>query len=63
MTATHGQTSSHNRLQSLRDRHAQLEEKIQEEQKHPAMRGDLIRRLKAEKLRLKEEIEDHRERA
>ena len=45
------------RLQSLRDRHASLQDRINEEDLRPRPDNDALGRLKREKLRLKEEME------
>lgn len=45
------------RMDALRKRHALLEGRIFEEQKRPFSSGDMLRKLKRQKLRLKEEIE------
>ena len=44
------------RVESLRAKHAALEERISEESLHPYQDDDQISRLKREKLRLKDEI-------
>lgn len=44
-------------LTSLQTKHEKLEQKIHEEAKHAAADELLIRRLKEEKLHIKEEIE------
>lgn len=44
-------------LEALRARHAALELEIREGMRHPASGMEEIRRLKAEKLRIKDEIE------
>ena len=59
MQTSRGLVSSQpGRLEALRARHAAIDERIQEEQKSPAMSDTLLRRLKAEKLMLKDEIQD-----
>ncbi len=45
------------RLQALRNRHALLSEQLETEMKHPAANPVALKRLKIEKLRIKEEIE------
>ncbi|MCS6778707.1 MAG: DUF465 domain-containing protein [Geminicoccaceae bacterium] len=47
-------------IESLRSKHARLEELIQEELHRPLPDQGLISRLKKEKLRIKEEIERSR---
>lgn len=54
-------SSEPGRLEALRSRHAALKELIRQEQKHPATEGDILKRLKLEKLKLKEEIEQIRQ--
>ena len=44
-------------IAQLRERHRQLEARISEEQNHPAGDEFVVRNLKREKLKLKEEIE------
>jgi len=44
-------------LKALRKRHADLEEKIRKESAHPARNDQAIRRLKEQKLHIKEQIE------
>ncbi|MFN3213504.1 MAG: YdcH family protein [Henriciella sp.] len=44
------------RIEELSKRHAQIDEKIDEEQKRPARNDIVLRDLKRQKLRLKEEI-------
>jgi len=53
-------SSQPGRLESLRAKHEALKERIHEELKHPATGGDILKRLKLEKLRVKEEIEEIR---
>lgn len=48
------------RLDALRARHAELDRRIHDEMKRPAMSESLIRDLKARKLRLKDEMEEGR---
>lgn len=45
------------RLQSLKNRHAVLSAQLENELKHPHKSEIALKRLKIEKLRLKEEIE------
>ena len=54
-------TTSHAHLEALRSRHAALDSLINEERRHPSMSDILLRRLKVEKLRVKEAIELGRE--
>lgn len=64
MPSTRGQSSSHNNhLNALLDKHELLGRRIEKEQKYPSMREDVLRRLKAEKLRLRDEIEQERHQA
>jgi hypothetical protein len=44
-------------LQALKKRHAELEEKIHKESNYAARNDQIIRRLKEQKLHVKEEIE------
>ncbi|MEL6860398.1 MAG: DUF465 domain-containing protein [Pseudomonadota bacterium] len=44
------------RIEELSKRHAQIDEKIHEEEKRPAGNDIIIKDLKRQKLRLKEEI-------
>ncbi len=44
------------RLEALRTRHATLARRIEEEEKHPSTGSPFIRRMKIEKLRLRDEI-------
>ena len=50
------------RIRELGVRHQSLERAIQDELAHPAADEDLIRELKRQKLRLKEEMESLRAR-
>jgi hypothetical protein len=55
----HAQLSPHakdNRIQALRDKHAQIEHAIHEENKHPACSESAIRAWKLKKLHIKEEL-------
>lgn len=45
------------RLQALKTRHAALSAQLETEMKHPAPNDVALKRLKLEKLRIKEEIE------
>ena len=45
------------RMESLKGRHASLENRIHDEDTRPRPDGDALNRLKLEKLRLKEEME------
>lgn len=56
-------SSQNARLQALRSKHAAIQDQLHEEQKHPAATDDLIRRLKLEKLKIKDEIEEEIRRA
>lgn len=51
------------RLQALREKHSILEAQISNEQSRPSASHVLIKQLKIEKLRLKEEIVHELERA
>ncbi|APH54665.1 putative cytosolic protein [Granulibacter bethesdensis] len=55
------------RIESLKDRHAALENKIAQEEIRPRPDEDTLTRLKLEKLKLKEELDrlqqDHGEQA
>ncbi len=44
-------------LESLRERHAALEDRISDEDRRPRPDSDVLTRLKIEKLHIKEEIE------
>lgn len=58
MMTDRGTASPNNKyLESLRARHAALEEQIHQEQKVPAPNMAALRDLKRQKLRIKEEIE------
>ncbi len=50
-------SSQNARLQALRQKHAAIQDKIHEEMKHPSIGAEILLRLKREKLRLKDEIE------
>ncbi|NVN11900.1 MULTISPECIES: YdcH family protein [Nguyenibacter] len=45
------------RIHSLRLRHARLDDRIYDEDRRPSPNSSVLRRLKLEKLRIKEEIE------
>ncbi len=45
------------RIETLKDRHATLEDRIADEDQRPQPDGDALARLKVETLRLKEEME------
>lgn len=49
--------SLHEHVDSLRAKHARLEQRIDEEQHRPLPDSTMLIKLKREKLRLKEEIE------
>ena len=49
--------SLQSRIESLKDRHANLEVRIADEDHRPMPDGDALVRLKGEKLKLKEELE------
>jgi hypothetical protein len=64
MSTARGETSAYQgHIEALIAKHAALDIQIREEQKYPAMRTELIRSMKAEKLRIKEEIEQGRKQA
>jgi hypothetical protein len=48
--------SSQDRIEALRERHAELERAIDEENKHPFPNQDAISDLKRQKLRIKDEL-------
>lgn len=55
----HAQSRSHaleNRIQALKDKHAEIEHLIHEENKHPACSESAIRAYKRQKLHIKEEL-------
>ena len=56
-------SSQPGRLQALVARHTALKEQIEQEMKHPAYNAEIVRTLKSEKLKLKDEIELERQRA
>jgi hypothetical protein len=56
-TAKEPQLSLQTRLESLKERHADLEMRIADEDGRPRPDADVLIRLKLEKLRIKEEIE------
>ena len=45
------------RLDALKERHAALEQRIADEDQRPRPDSDALKRLKVEKLRVKEEME------
>lgn len=49
-----------NRLEALKARHTALSQRIDREERSPARQEHDLRRLKLEKLRLKDEIENTR---
>jgi hypothetical protein len=49
--------SLQSRIESLKDRHANLEMRIAEEDQRPRPDADSLMRMKVEKLKLKEEME------
>lgn len=49
------------RLEALQTRHAQICRRLDEAYKHPAFTDTEARRLKTEKLRLKDEMEELRQ--
>lgn len=51
------QTSSVNRLSALKSKHHTLETKIHNEEKRPLPSDFLLKRLKLEKLHIKEELD------
>lgn len=51
-------SSQPGRLEALRAKHAALQARIDEEQKRPATSGDILKRLKRQKLMLKEQISE-----
>ncbi len=58
MSAVQGHISTKpGHLEALRAKHATLSEKIEEEEKNPFHRMSHLRRLKAERLQLKDNIE------
>ena len=57
MILARAQTAASNRLEALRARHAAISSEIEEENKHLAASDLDLRRLKVEKLKIKEEIE------
>lgn len=50
-------SSQHGRIEALQARRAILKDKIREELKRPSTSSELIRKLKLENLKLKDEIE------
>jgi len=62
MTNTH--TAAYKgHIDALLSKHSTLSKRIDEEIKHPSTDGFVLRQLKAQKLRLKDEIEQERRRA
>ena len=58
MITTSGASAAQQKhIEALRAKHAALESRIHEEQKFPAANTAVLRELKLQKLRLKEEIE------
>lgn len=51
-------TSHSGRILALQAKHAALDEQIEEAQKHVATADDLLRYLKREKLKVKDQIEE-----
>ncbi|HEY0832645.1 MAG TPA: DUF465 domain-containing protein [Azospirillum sp.] len=49
--------SKESHIAALRQRHTELEEKIRQQESHPAYDQTAVSKLKAEKLRIKEEID------
>ena len=49
------------RLEALRRKHSVIDKQIKEEQRRPAMSDQIIRSLKSEKLKVKDEIEGIRQ--
>jgi hypothetical protein len=60
---TQAASSQSSRLQALRDKHANLSRQIDQIRKYPAANDLYLRRMKIEKLRIKDEIEDAHARA
>lgn len=52
-----GQNAVSNRLEALKKRHSAISRELEEEHKHPAATDFDIRRLKIEKLKIKDEIQ------
>lgn len=48
------------RLEALQARHMAVNTELEEEQKHSSVSDESLRRLKAEKLKLKDEIEEQK---
>lgn len=55
MTTTRGNVRG--RLEALKNRHAALSAQLENEMKHPSASEMALKRLKIEKLRIKEELE------
>ena len=58
MTETHAVSPHDGRIEALKARHAALEEQISGELKSPAAPHNILKQLKIEKLKLKDEIEE-----
>jgi hypothetical protein len=56
-------SSQSSRIEALQSRRALLKEKIRQEQGRPARSPDVIKQLKQENLRLKDEIHQETQRA
>ncbi len=52
--------AGNNRLRALCGKHADIEERIERELKYPAARETLLKKLKLQKLKVKEQIEAER---
>ena len=58
MSRRNGRCSENeNHVLALREKHASLSSKIEREQQHPSSNDAYIRKLKIEKLHVKEELE------
>ena len=57
--ARHTRSSLKARLEALRARHRQIDDQVAAEQKHTWRDGSILKGLKRQKLRLKDEIENH----
>lgn len=60
MTARGSSASHESRLEALRQKHAMLSTRIEQEQRRPSATDFYLRQLKKQKLLLKEEIENIR---
>ncbi|MAM34775.1 MAG: DUF465 domain-containing protein [Micavibrio sp.] len=60
MSAIGLEPSHHNHLKALENRHAALEERIRDEEKRPLPSDFVLKRLKRNKLELKDLIERER---